>query len=108
MNGQTGSGAPGAGSAPSGPPPQGRYVGEATVTSNPYDATCDNAPIKDFFVRGNIVQMGGFLGTIRPDGRVEMQAGPRYISGRFVGSQFTGQMSDVSPACWSSFSLRPA
>lgn len=110
LNGQ---GAPGpagpvaSGPAASGPPQQGRYVGEATVIANPLDLTCDNTKITDFEVRGDHVSLGGFLGTIRPDGSVELQAGLRYIFGRFNGSHFVGQMNN-SPGCSYAISLFPA
>ncbi len=92
--------------APSGPPPQGRYVGEATVSANPLDLQCGPAPISDFEVRGNSVSLGGFRGSIGPDGGVEMQAGPRYIFGHFTGSTFVGTMNN-SPGCSYTLSLHP-
>lgn len=93
--------------AAAGPPPQGRYVGEATVSANPLDLTCDSAPINDFEVRGNSVSLGGFRGHINSDGSVEMQAGPRYLFGRFIGSQFVGTINN-SPGCSYRLSLHPA
>lgn len=93
--------------AQAGPPPQGRYVGEATVSANPLDLTCDSAPINDFEVHGNSVSLGGFLGHINPDGSVEMQAGPRYLFGRFIGAHFVGTMNN-SPGCSYTLSLHPA
>ena len=102
------SGAGGAAAVPAGSPQQGRYVGVANVTSNPLDLECASTqPINDFEVHGNSVSMGGFQGRIGPDGSLTLQAGPRYIFGRFVGSQFVGTLNN-SPGCSYSFSLHPA
>lgn len=110
---------PGAGASPSPPtaaatsqapsPVQGPYVGRATVVQNIYDIQCDSAPVRGFRVDGTRVVMGGFRGSIAPDGSVVMQAGGRYLYGQFYGSEFRGRVNDPPPGgCAWDLDLRPA
>ena len=78
----------------------GSYVGTAVVSYNPMQhSTCVDYRISGFKVSGDQARFFGFRGTIDPSGEVVMQAGDRWISGRFEGRTFYGQLWRRYPAC---------
>lgn len=90
------------------PPPaadlSGAYSGMAVNIFNPGQASdCTNLAINgSLTVSGRHVRFFAFTGTIAPDGQVVMQAGDKWISGRFTGRSFEGVLLRRFPACaWS-------
>ena len=90
------------------PPPaadlSGAYSGMAVNIFNPGQASdCTDLAIhRSLTVSGRHVRFFAFTGTIAPDGQVVMQAGDKWISGRFVGRSFEGVLLRRFPACaWS-------
>ena len=87
------------------PPPaadlSGAYSGMAVNIFNPGQASdCTNLAInRSLTVSGRHVRFFAFTGTIAPDGEVVMQAGDKWISGRFVGRSFEGVLLRRFPAC---------
>jgi hypothetical protein len=96
--------------APPAPDLTGRYSGEAEVTFNPGQASdCTDLRINgSLVVNGREARLLQFTGTIRQDGQVLMQAGDKWISGRFVGRTFQGVLLRRSPACAWNLSLAAA
>jgi len=87
------------------PPPaadlSGSYSGMAVVTYNPgmiRDCT-DLAIHGSLMVSGRQARFFAFTGTITPGGQVVMQAGDKWISGRFIGRSFQGELLRRFPAC---------
>ena len=91
-------------------PRQGPYAGEGRLTFNPgLRAACrETIPITGFVVSGNHVAFAGSRGPIDPDGSVTIQAGRRWLSGRFTGANFEGRLWQPPPACTYAVSLTPA
>lgn len=92
------------------PPPaadlSGSYRGTAVVTYNRgRSVRCDDRRISGFNVSGRQARFFGFRGTISPTGEVVMQSSDRWISGRFVGRSFYGQLWSRYPACTWNLSL---
>jgi hypothetical protein len=93
--------------APPAPDLTGRYSGMATVVFNPgmnFDCT-DLALHGALIVDGQHARLLTFTGTIRQDGQVVMQAGDKWISGRFIGHAFQGELLRRFPACSWNLSL---
>ena len=82
-------------------PRSGRYAGIGTLIANPGARSGCRATvtITNFVVSGNQVVFGGFRGVIDPGGQLDMQAGHRFVSGRFVGERFEGRWWQPPPAC---------
>lgn len=86
------------------PPPaadlSGTYAGTAVVTWNPrHDTHCFDLDVSAFRVTGRDARFFGFRGTISPAGEVVMQSGDQWISGRFAGRTFYGQLWRRHPPC---------
>jgi hypothetical protein len=79
----------------------GAYSGEAVVTYNPGQISdCTDLAIHgSLMVTGRHARFFAFTGTIAPDGQVVMQAGDKWISGRFIGRKFEGVLLRRFPAC---------
>jgi hypothetical protein len=93
---------------PSKPSPRtGPYAGIGRVLADPGGSCGDPIRISNFIVRGNQVSFGSFNGTIQPDGSLQMQAGPTYIEGQFIGTHFEGRFWRPGPACTYMLSLEP-
>ncbi len=90
-------------------PRSGRYAGTGTLIADPGTRNRCRATIAvtGFVVTGNRVAFGGGRGTIDASGRLEMQAGHRFVSGRFVGSRFEGRWWQPPPACTYWLRLEP-
>ena len=76
-------------------PFQGTYSGEAVMgdVAMPGPVCQPRIRIVDFNVVGNEVRFGGFRGTVRQDGTVEMTMGQSWIAGQFVSpGGFAGQL----------------
>lgn len=87
----------------------GAYIGTAVVTYNPRHATdCHDYTISGFRVAGRNASFFAFRGTISPAGEVVMQASDKWISGRFVGRSFYGQLWRRHPACTWNLTLSAA
>ena len=80
-------------------PVQGRYIGTTEVAYGGIDRACLPLTLTTFTVRGTTLRFGHFVGRIRPDGTVYMQAGPSFINGRFIGSRFEGFLWNPPPNC---------
>ncbi len=90
------------------PPPaadlSGAYSGMAVNIYNPGQVSdCTNLAINgSLTVSGRHVRFFAFTGTVAADGQVVMQAGDKWISGRFTGRSFEGVLLRRFPACaWS-------
>ena len=83
----------------SGPPVSGPYRGEAVALNDPGGVCGTHLQVTNWIVRGDQVSFGAFDGTIHPDGTLLMQAGPRYVQGRFTGSHFQGRFTQPPPSC---------
>lgn len=90
------------------PPPaadlSGAYSGMAVNIFNPGQVSdCTDLAIhRSLTVSGRRVRFFAFTGTVAPDGQVVMQAGDKWISGRFSGRSFVGVLLRRFPACaWS-------
>lgn len=85
----------------------GRYSGRATVVFNPGQRSdCTDLAInRTMIVTDRRVRFLQFTGTIQPDGQVVMQAGDKWISGRFIGRTFQGELLRRFPACSWNLSL---
>lgn len=98
-------------SPPSAPPAprSGRYAGTGTLIADPGTRNRCRATIAvtGFVVTGNRVAFSGSRGTIDASGGLEMQAGHRFVSGRFVGSRFEGRWWQPPPACTYWLTLDP-
>jgi hypothetical protein len=88
-------------------PAQGRYDGTSEVIYGGMNRDCGPLDLTDFRVEGSTLHFGPFIGRIKPDGSVAMEAGPRYISGQFSGSHFQGRYWAPPPACTFSLSFDP-
>lgn len=80
-------------------PAQGRYIGVSSVAYAGIDRFCNPLTMTNFTVEGTTLRFGHFIGEIRPDGAVYMQAGPNYINGHFIGSTFKGYYWSPPPNC---------
>ena len=88
--------------AEAGPAPDltGTYTGSAIVTlGRGYAKDCHDERVTAFKVSGTTASLFEFRGTIVPGGAVVMQGGDRWISGRFIGRSFQGQLWQRFPAC---------
>jgi hypothetical protein len=87
------------------PPPAanltGSYSGQAINTyAGGFGTHCTDIQInRSFVVKGQQVTFFAFRGTIAADGRLVMQAGDRWISGRFIGRTFQGELLQKGPSC---------
>jgi hypothetical protein len=87
------------------PPPAadltGLYSGQAINTyAGGLGTHCTDIQInRSFVVKGRHASFFAFRGTIAPDGRLAMQAGDRWISGRFIGRTFQGELLQKGPSC---------
>jgi len=87
------------------PPPAadltGVYSGTAVSTYNPRPASdCTDIAInRSFTVDGRQARFFAFSGTVSADGRLVMQAGDKWISGRFIGRTFQAELLRKYPAC---------
>jgi hypothetical protein len=93
------------------PPPaadlSGTYRGDAVLTfSTGNPRPCRDHRITAFRVDGREARLFGFRGTIAPDGTVTMQSGDRWLSGRFIGRTFQGQLWQRFPNCIWAVSLQ--
>jgi hypothetical protein len=79
----------------------GVYSGTAVSTYNPRPASdCTDIAInRSFTVTGRQASFFAFNGTITPSGTLTMQAGDKWISGRFIGRTFQGELLRKYPAC---------
>lgn len=86
---------------PPAPPLNGTFAGVAQLSSAPSASIgCTReVQIRSFTVNGDRVRFQGFRGTIQPDGSVQMQAGPSYITGNFDGGRFVGSLWRPQPSC---------
>ncbi|HEX3350594.1 MAG TPA: hypothetical protein VHS58_21095 [Acetobacteraceae bacterium] len=84
---------------PAGIPPSGSYTGEMVSVNDPGGRCTPRVPLYNWTVRGTRVRFGGFVGTIRPNGVLNMQQRGSYVSGEFRGPQFVGELWSPSPAC---------
>jgi hypothetical protein len=87
-------------SAP-GPGWDGAYAGEGLLTSDPGgQISCPNRmPVYGMTVTAGRVRFGDFRGTIKPDGTAQMPFGRSYVSGRFAGGRFMGNLYQPFPGC---------
>jgi hypothetical protein len=85
----------------------GVYSGQAisTYASGPISKCTDIAINRSFTVDGQRASFFAFRGTISPDGRLVMQAGDQWLSGRFIGRTFQGELLRKYPACSWNLSL---
>ncbi len=88
-------------------PRNGAYAGIGRVLADPGGLCGDPIRITNFRVSGNRVSFGSFNGVIQPNGDLTMQAGPRYITGRFTGTHFEGRFWQPGPSCTYTLSLEP-
>lgn len=86
------------------PPPRGtgpydgQYAGTATREVNG-DFDCpDSTEITGFSVTNNIARLGGYVGTVLPNGHVEMLYDNIALRGQFNGPNFTGQINESGDA----------
>src|SRR3954447_6000602 len=107
---------PPAGMEPAGPsgqvasltrPVSGPYRRTGVALNDPGGVCQAQINVYNWTVSGNQVSFGSFNGVIAPEGSLTMQAGPSYISGRFIGSHFTGRFSRPQPSCMYSLTLDP-
>jgi hypothetical protein len=98
---------PGAAASVTPAPRSGPYAGTGTVVRNQGARCPDQIRVTNFTVRGNRVSFGAYRGTIQPDGALDMQAGPTYVYGQFVGSHFDGRFWRPPPGCTYDLSLDP-
>lgn len=80
-------------------PASGMYRGEAVALNDPGGYCSTRMAVTNWTVSGNEVSFGAFRGTIQPDGALAMQAGPRYVQGRYTGSHFVGRYTTPQPSC---------
>jgi len=85
----------------------GTYRGRAVLTfSTGNPRPCRDHNITAFSVDGREARLFSFRGTIAPDGSVTMQSGDRWLSGRFIGRTFEGQLWQRFPNCIWAVSLQ--
>lgn len=85
----------------------GTYRGRAVLTfSTGNPRPCRDHNITAFRVDGRQARLFSFRGTIAADGSVTMQSGDRWLSGRFVGRAFEGQLWQRFPNCIWAVSLQ--
>jgi len=79
----------------------GTYTGSMYRTSDPGGMSCaEQVPIYGFTVSNGVVNFGQFRGNpIAPDGSVQLQEGQLWLSGRFDGRQFVGNLTPWGVAC---------
>jgi hypothetical protein len=93
------------------PPPAddltGVYSGQAvsTYATGPVSKCTDIAINRSFTVDGRQATFFAFRGTVAPDGRLAMQAGDQWMSGRFIGRTFQGELLRKYPSCSWNLSL---
>jgi hypothetical protein len=85
--------------SPGAPPPDGRFEGTATLSSNFGHGCRQQVPVRNFVVSGNTVRAQGFRGRIQPDSFVQLQSGDRFIYGYFDGGRFVGHFWQGHPDC---------
>lgn len=95
--------------APASParPVSGRWRGQAVALNDPGGRCTMTTRVSNWTVDGDRVRFGKFRGRIQPDGSLRMQAGPRIVEGRFIGSEFTGQYWSPQPSCIYAITLNP-
>jgi hypothetical protein len=82
------------------PPPlgpttrNGTYAGAANVLTTAGGMCLNNRRVTNFHVQGDAVRFGEFHGTIGADGGLQMVFRDVWITGRFQGGVFRGQLSE--------------
>src|ERR1700760_1091036 len=72
----------------------GTYAGAADVLTTGGGMCLSNRRVTNFRVHGNAVQFGEFHGTVGEDGGLQMVFRSVWITGRFRGGTFRGQLSE--------------
>jgi hypothetical protein len=72
----------------------GTYAGAADVLTTGGGMCINNRRVANFRVHGDAVQYGEFQGTVGVDGGLQMVFRNVWITGRFRGGTFRGQLSE--------------
>lgn len=74
--------------------PNGTYAGAADILNTAGGSCINNRRVTNFRLHGNEVRFGEFHGTVNADGGLQMVFGNIWITGRFRGGTFRGQLAE--------------